>query len=105
MKTRRRSSSTDTGFLQDLVLWRNDPERAIDVLDHARKGNVHAQYAMGLLYAEGRGVSQDEVQAYVWLTRAIDQGDRDAGDLRRIVVENMTSEQLALAQHVLDPTH
>ena len=98
MKKATRSKTPGTEFLQDLVLWRNDPDHAMEVLYHAKLGNVHAQYAMGLLYAEGRGVPQDEVQAYVWLSRAIDQGDRDARDLRNIVVENMTPEQLALAQ-------
>ncbi|WP_242445469.1 hypothetical protein [Chromatium okenii] len=40
---------------------------------------------MGLICAEGRGVSIDLAQAHYWLSLAIDQGDRDAVRLREVV--------------------
>ena len=84
--------------LADLVLLRNDPAVAAEFLQAAINGDVDAQYGMGLIYAEGRGVEQDEARALYWLTRAIEQGDRDAVLLRQVVAVNMTAEQLAEAE-------
>ena len=36
----------------------------------ARKGDGNAQYYLGLMYAEGRGVSQDDALAVEWFTCA-----------------------------------
>ena len=85
--------SYDNDFLRGLVLLRNDPQLAKRVLHEARAGNVDAQYAMGLICAEGRGVPVDLAQAYAWLTVAILQGDRDAGTLRKIVGIQMTDDE------------
>jgi TPR repeat protein len=74
-----------TDFLSDLVLLRNDPSVVVSVRAEALKGNPHAQYAMGLIYAEGRGVSLDRAESYAWLTLAVMQGDREAEVLRSIV--------------------
>ncbi len=40
----------------------------------AEAGNVIAQYNLGLAYAEGRGVSADPIEAYVWLQLAANNG-------------------------------
>ena len=56
-------------FLSELILWRNNPEHAEQVREKAEAGNVHAQYALGLMYAEGRGLKQDESQAWRNRTR------------------------------------
>ena len=85
--------SQDNDFLRGLVLLRNDPQLAERVLLEARAGNVDAQYAMGLICAEGRGVPVDLPQAFAWLTVAILQGDRDARTLRNIVGSQMTDEE------------
>ena len=37
-----------------------------------------AQYRLGRLYVDGRGVPRDVGQAIEWLRRAADQGDADA---------------------------
>jgi TPR repeat protein len=87
--------SQDNDFLRGLVLLRNDPQLAARVLHEARAGNVDAQYAMGLICAEGRGVPVDLAQAFAWLTAAILQGDRDASTLRNIVGSQMTDEEYA----------
>lgn len=83
----------DNNFLRGLVLLRNDPQLAEQILQEARAGNVDAQYAMGMICAEGRGVPLDLAQAYAWLTAAIMQGDRDAVTLRNIVGIQMTDEE------------
>jgi TPR repeat protein len=87
--------------LSDLILLRNDPAVAEEFLDAATRGEVDAQYGMGLIYAEGRGVEQDEAKAYFWLTLAMEQGDKDAEVLRRVVAESMTPEQFTQADILL----
>ncbi len=37
-----------------------------------------AQYNLGVMYADGRGVAKDAQQAVVWYRKAADQGDADA---------------------------
>jgi len=40
----------------------------------AKQGLAHAQYRLGVLYAEGKLVKQDWTQAFKWLQRAAQQG-------------------------------
>ena len=42
----------------------------------AEKGNAIAQYNLGLTYAEGRGVAADPIEAYAWLSLAMENGAR-----------------------------
>lgn len=84
-------------FLSPLILWRNDPAHAERVRVQAEAGNPHAQYAMGLIYAEGRGVACDFTEAYLWLSRAAAQGDADAVTLRYSVQNQLTLEEIAAA--------
>ncbi len=89
-------------FLSKLVLWNNDPEHVEQVREKAEAGNVDAQYALGLMYAEGRGIKQDEIQAYIWLSRAVDQGDQDAATLRYVLLSQMEPRQIAAAVRQLE---
>ncbi len=41
----------------------------------AEQGHAEAQYNLGVLYDQGRGVSQDYQEALRWYRRAADQGD------------------------------
>ena len=41
----------------------------------ASKGDAFAQCQLGLMYASGRGVPQDEAQAVEWLQKAALQGN------------------------------
>lgn len=81
--------------LSGLNLLRNDPEMAARLIAEAEAGDMDAQYAAGLIYAEGRGVEPDPVQAYFWLTQAVEQGDSDAEKLRRHVAAEMSDGQFA----------
>lgn len=76
--------------LSSLILLRNDPQVASDLLAEAELGDVNAQYGMGLIYAEGRGVPQDDALAFLWLTLAGEQGDQDALSLRDVIGANMS---------------
>ena len=88
---------TDNNYLKDLILLRNDPSRVPAILAAAQHGEVDAQYALGLVYAEGRGVPIDLAQAHYWLSLAIAQGDRDAELLRNIVGSQMTDAEYEAA--------
>jgi len=46
-----------------------------DTLKSAEQGNVFAQNDLGVLYYEGKGVSQDYKKAVYWFTKSADQGD------------------------------
>ena len=88
--------------LSGMNLLRNDPVVAARVIAEAEEGDVDAQYAAGLIYAEGRGVEIDLVQAYFWLTRAVDQGDADAEQLRRMVAAQMDDAQFADGRRLVE---
>ena len=40
----------------------------------AEKGDAAAQYSLGTLYAEGKGVEQNDATAFLWFQRAANQG-------------------------------
>lgn len=93
--------SAQRDFLAALVLPVNDGTLLDEILPQARVGNKDAQYALGLIYAEGRGVDIDRVASYIWLSRAVAQGDHDADLLRSMVLNEMTDEEFALAKGAL----
>ncbi len=41
----------------------------------AQAGNAEAQYRLGVMYAEGRGVAPNDAEAALWFERAADQGE------------------------------
>ncbi len=44
----------------------------------AEKGDPAAQYLLGALYMDGKGVEQDDATAFTWFQRAANQGDARA---------------------------
>ena len=44
----------------------------------AKEGHRKAQKTVGWMYANGRGVAQDDVMAFVWFTVAVENGSRTA---------------------------
>ncbi|MBK1642822.1 hypothetical protein CKO12_13265 [Chromatium okenii] len=91
---------SNSSYLKDLVLFRNDPSKVAPIRAAAESGEVDAQYAMGLICAEGRGVSIDLAQAHYWLSLAIDQGDRDAVRLREVVGCQMNDAEYHAAKRL-----
>lgn len=83
--------------LKSLNLLRNNPEEARKILHQARQGDLDAQYATGLIYAEGRGFTQDDAKAFFWLTLALQRGDEDAQLLCNVVGAKMSQEDYLLA--------
>lgn len=88
---------SDNSYLKDLILLRNDPSKVPVIREAALRGEADALYALGLIYAEGRGVPVDLAQAHYWLTLAVEQGDRDAELLRNIIGPRMSDEEYAAA--------
>jgi len=93
-KGNRLTKPNQDNWLGDLVLLRNDPELVDDVMPHAMAGNLDAQYALGLIFAEARGTDEDLVKSFAWLSIATTEGDPDAESLRYIISERMTPGQL-----------
>lgn len=87
--------------LSQFSLFRNDPQAAADVLEHALAGDVDAQFMAGLIYAEGRGVKIDLVQSFYWFSVAMEHGDRDAEHLRCVIGARMSEEEYQQAQRLL----
>ena len=87
-------------YLQDLILLRNDPSRIPEIREDAEAGDRDAQYALGLVYAEGRGIPEDPAQALYWLSLAVAQGDGDADLLRKILLGRMTDDEIDAAQRL-----
>jgi len=44
----------------------------------AEQGNADAQFTLGLMYREGKGVPQDVKEATAWLSKAAEQGQTEA---------------------------
>ena len=72
------------------------------------QGNADAQFSLGVLYAEGRGVPQDYVEAARWFRRAAEQGlgrtvhageGREARELA-VAIERLGAQQLTIRAHI-----
>ena len=44
----------------------------------AKQGNANAQYNLGLMYHEGRGIAKNVAKAVAWYQKAADKGNADA---------------------------
>jgi TPR repeat protein len=90
----------DNSYLKDLILLRNDPSKVARIREAAERGEMDAQYALGLIYSEGRGVEIDLARAHYWLSLAIAQGDKDADQLRNIIGSRMSDAEFAAAREL-----
>ena len=88
-------------ILAELMLYRNDPSYVARLSQYTQAGEVNAQYALGLVYAEGRGTTPDLCQAYIWLCRAEAQGDEEARSLRFVLMPQMTASEIDRAELAL----
>ena len=64
----------------------------------AKQGNRKAQKTLGWMYANGRGVAQDDVMAFVWFTVAVENGDRTAWRNLASVENRLNEAQLKEAR-------
>ncbi len=68
---------------------------AKETLPDAEAGVPEAQYLLGMMYVNGKGVSADFVEAYKWLELAAAQGDAEAVKARDLVFRLLKPEQIA----------
>ena len=69
------SYPASTGSLK-LIALKADPRAQIRKA--ADQGNAGAQYSLGVMYSNGRGVLQDDREAAAWFQKATDQGHASA---------------------------
>ena len=58
--------------------WADDVSNFKKMLQAAEQGNADAQFNLGVMYDNGRGVRQDYAQAVQWYRKAAEQGYADA---------------------------
>ena len=63
----------------------------------AQWGHKGAQYVLGELYSQGKGVAQDPVTGYAWLQVAAESPDRDIRKARTAAGKKLSTEQKAEA--------
>ena len=68
------------GFDEGLAAYqRGDYATAIrELRPLAKQGNTNAQFNLGIMYSEGKGVPQDYAEAVKWHRKAAEQGDAEA---------------------------
>ena len=66
----------------------------------AEQGVAVAQYNLGVMYATGKGVKQDNIYAHMWWNIAASQENKDAIKNRFIVALKMTPSQLEKAKEL-----
>ncbi|MDH3194959.1 MAG: hypothetical protein OEL78_01455 [Hyphomicrobiales bacterium] len=66
----------------------------------ADSGHDYAQFDLALMYARGTGVQQDYVQAYMWMSMAIAQGNNHMVKHRAKIAKEMTPAQIARARRL-----
>ena len=66
----------------------------------AEQGDAEAQFNIGVMYDNGRGVPQDDAQAHMWFNLAGARGHEKAREARDAVRARMTPEQVAEAQRL-----
>ena len=69
----------------------------------AEQGDMTAQLRLGFMYATGEagdGGPEDDVLAYMWANLAAAQGSSAAPNVKNIIEERMTREQIAEAQRL-----
>ena len=70
------------------------------LIQQASQGNADAQFNLGVAYANGLGVPQDDVQAHMWFNLASAQGIKLGESNRDLVAGKMTPQQIERAQEL-----
>lgn len=85
------------GYLGDIY-----PQQALDhLLSAARAGNLNADFALGQMFSQGKGIRPDLVSAYVFSQLALPKDTPQATDLAREIAQQLTPAQQARAEQLL----
>ncbi|HSB99503.1 MAG TPA: hypothetical protein VLE45_06260, partial [Burkholderiaceae bacterium] len=79
----------------------NDAESLALYRKAATAGNAEAQYRLGEIYAAGRGVPQNNSQAYIWLSLAANGGHAGAKARREQVAGSLQPAEIRQADQVV----
>ena len=60
----------------------------------AEQGYADAQIYLGMMYHNGEGISVDYIKAYMWFSLAAKKSHNRAIELRDLIAEKMTHEQI-----------
>ncbi len=66
----------------------------------AAQAETTAQVHLGVHYATGQGVPEDDGQAYMWFNLAASQGNETATENRDLLAERMTAADISEAQRL-----
>ncbi len=92
-------TSTALSLLLISLVGCSDSEYIEEMKLLAEQGSPLHQWGLGRRYANGDGVSQNNVRAYVWWSVAAALGNEDAKSNRDIMADRLlTPEQLARGQ-------
>lgn len=64
----------------------------------ASLGHADAQFELGKLYRDGKGVPKDEVKSYAWLLVAKANGIKESSEAVSSLEERLTAEQMEEGQ-------
>ncbi len=64
----------------------------------AMQNNPKSQYNLGVIYASGVGVPQDNIKAYAWMSLAYSNGYEKAKDNILILNKAMTASEMQKAE-------
>lgn len=70
----------------------------------AEQGQVDAQYELGVLYEFGYNYPEHAIDAYVWYSRAAEQGNAAAAKRRDLLKARLSAAELERAQTKLSKT-
>ncbi len=70
---------------QDALEQGGVPSRNDSIQTAAERGDAFAQYSLGVVYANGEGVPEDDVEAIRWFQAAAEQGDALAQSILDVV--------------------
>jgi TPR repeat protein len=78
--TARPLSSREGGYANAQAAYKRGDYKAAfgSMTEAAEEGNADAQYHLGLMYANGRGVPRDDKIAVLWYGKAAEQGEAQA---------------------------
>lgn len=86
--------------LEDSEMARRDIDQLEKCELAAEAGAPEALYSLGLIYATGKGVDVDFVNAHKWFNLAAMRGSHAARDSRSDVALEMNASQIAEAQRL-----
>lgn len=78
-----------------------DPDKLVEMLRNAaERGDEEAQLLLGALFADGRIVPKDLVQAHVFFDLAAAQGNEEANDLKPVLERQMTPREVVTSRRL-----